>query len=162
MSKSSTTSNATSSPVVAVIIPCHNHACYLPRAMASVSQQDYENKMIVIVDDGSDDNSFEVAKSSMTHISEESLDKSNDTHLLFGVYNDTPVIISSYPISKKQAHARNIAIQLAWQHAELFCQLDADDLYLPKKLSMSVDTWKQNPNFIGLVYSDALIYDERD
>lgn len=126
-------------------------------------EQDYPRKMLVVVDDGSDDNSMDVVKSYMTDVSQEHTDEHQDrTEVMLGVCNDTPIIACRYETPKKQAHARNIAIQLAWQHAELFCQLDADDLYLPLKLTKSVEAWQSDPQFIGLVYSDALIYDERD
>ena len=46
---------------VTVIIPCHNHASFLARSVESVVTQDYSNKNIVIVNDGSSDNSLEVA-----------------------------------------------------------------------------------------------------
>jgi glycosyltransferase involved in cell wall biosynthesis len=54
-------SDTISFPLISVIIPCYNHARYLPAAIDSVSMQDYPNKEIIVVDDGSSDNTKEVA-----------------------------------------------------------------------------------------------------
>lgn len=47
-------------PLVSVIIPCYNHAHYVEAAIRSVIAQDYENIELVILDDGSKDDSVAV------------------------------------------------------------------------------------------------------
>lgn len=44
-------------PLVSVVIPCYNHAQFVQETIQSVIDQDYENIELIIIDDGSQDNS---------------------------------------------------------------------------------------------------------
>jgi glycosyltransferase involved in cell wall biosynthesis len=48
-------------PLVTTIIPCYNGARFLDEALASVLAQSYANQEVIVVDDGSTDNSGEIA-----------------------------------------------------------------------------------------------------
>ncbi|MBM7454926.1 alpha-1,3-rhamnosyltransferase [Oceanisphaera litoralis] len=45
-------------PLVSVVIPCYNHEGYVQETIKSVIEQDYENIELIIIDDGSKDNSI--------------------------------------------------------------------------------------------------------
>jgi len=47
---------------VSIIIPCYNHAHYLPAAIESVLAQTYKHVEVIVVDDGSDDHTAEVCR----------------------------------------------------------------------------------------------------
>src|SRR5690606_41580835 len=47
--------------LVSVVIPCYNHGLYLEETVKSVVNSKYDELEIIIVDDGSTDNSKEVA-----------------------------------------------------------------------------------------------------
>lgn len=51
-----------SDPVVSVVIPCHDYARYLPGAVSSVLAQTFRDWELVIVDDGSTDDTVEVTR----------------------------------------------------------------------------------------------------
>lgn len=122
---------------VTVIMPCHNHASFLERSVESVVSQDYENIKIVIVNDGSSDNSLEVA---------------ND---ISGRHKNVEVLSNENPTGPSAA--RNLAIKHAWNTTDFFAALDADDSYLPGKISKSVNIMSKDIKNIGLVYADILI-----
>ena len=48
-------------PLISVIVPCYNQAQYLPEALQSLLDQDYPNWECIIVNDGSPDNTEEIA-----------------------------------------------------------------------------------------------------
>ncbi len=47
--------------LISVIIPCYNHAHFLGEAIESVLRQTYLHFEIIVIDDGSTDNSSKVA-----------------------------------------------------------------------------------------------------
>ena len=49
-------------PLISVIVPVYNVAAYLPRCVDSILAQTYENLEILLVDDGSTDDSGEICE----------------------------------------------------------------------------------------------------
>lgn len=49
-------------PLVSVIIPCYNHEKYIEQSILSVINQTYKNIELIVIDDGSKDNSSEIIK----------------------------------------------------------------------------------------------------
>jgi glycosyltransferase involved in cell wall biosynthesis len=50
-----------SEPLVSIIVLCHNYGRFLPEAMESALGQDYPSLELIVIDDGSTDDSLEVA-----------------------------------------------------------------------------------------------------
>ena len=57
--------------LVSVIVPCYNMEAYLEETLRSIVASDYRPLEIIVVDDGSTDNSAEVAEKLMTFILEQ-------------------------------------------------------------------------------------------
>ncbi len=54
------------SPRIAVLIPAYNEEKVIVRTVRSVLHSDYENLRVIVIDDGSSDNTFEVARAAYT------------------------------------------------------------------------------------------------
>jgi glycosyltransferase involved in cell wall biosynthesis len=115
--------NAEREPLVSIIIPSYNHAQYLGDAIRSVLYQDYHDFEIIVVDDGSTDNSRE----------------------LVAQFGDKVWYI--YQENAGLSAARNAGIRAA--KGSLIGVLDADDLYEPMFLNMLVDALKADPEADG-------------
>ena len=99
-------------PLVSVIIPVYNCERYLAEAIESILSQTYQPYEIIVVDDGSTDNSAAVAKS-------------------FG-----SVVKYCYQTNSGSAAARNHGIHLA--KGRFFAFLDADDIWIEDKLKRQI------------------------
>jgi len=104
-------------PLVSVIIPCYNQGAYLPEAFASIWQQGYPAIEIIVVDDGSTDNTREVAEKSAG-------------------------VKYIYQTNQGPSAARNLGIQHA--KGEMLVFLDADDWLLPDAIQTNVRYLQQN------------------
>ena len=120
---------------VSVIIPCYNQGKYVSDAINSVLAQTYKDIEIVIVNDGSTDNSNEIIKTFA--------DKYKN--ILFFDENKNKGVIN----------ARNMAIEAA--SGEFILPLDADDTIEPTYIEKAVKILKENPN-IGIVYCKARMF----
>jgi glycosyltransferase involved in cell wall biosynthesis len=119
--------NASRQPLVSVIIPAYNAADYIGQALQSVFDQTYPHYEIIVVDDGSTDNTKTVLE------------------------NYGSSIRYVYQQNGGPAQARNAGILAA--KGDLVCFLDADDLWMRDKLEVQLDFMKSHPE-IGLVCSD--------
>ncbi len=124
---------ATRQPKVSVIIPAYNSAKYLPDAIASVLDQTYTDYEIIVVNDGSTDNTRKVVEPYLDRI--RYFEQENQ-----GV-----------------SATRNRGIYLA--RGELIAFLDADDIFLPDKLEQQVRIFNANPD-IGIVNSGYCLITE--
>lgn len=147
---------------VAVIIPCYNHAPYLKEAVESVVNQDYDNKVIYFSDEGSTDDSFSVMTSLLDKDeADEDLVCNSINMGVVGTIQGVPAYITKNPDPKGPSAARNRLIKIAWESSDAFAMLDADDYYLPGKLSKSVAKMQEHYGIIGLVYTDAIIQNDK-
>ena len=51
---------ATNNPYVTVVVPSYNHAQYIKKCIMSIINQTYKNFQLIVIDDGSSDNSVDI------------------------------------------------------------------------------------------------------
>lgn len=142
-------------PKVSVIIANFNYGEFISGCVKSAAKQDYPEKQIVIIDDASSDNSFEVVNSicdrGMQLVEEDEEKK---------VFSNSIYEVDLFYIQLKKnggpSRARNIGIKYAWDNSHLFSILDADDAFIQGKLSKSISKILEFPETIGGVYTDYL------
>lgn len=93
-------------PLFSVVLPTYNRANWLKRSIQSVLEQTFEDFELIIVDDGSTDNTRDVISGFA------------DSRILY-----------HYQENKERSAARNAGIKLA--SGDYVCFLDSDDVYLP-------------------------------
>jgi glycosyltransferase involved in cell wall biosynthesis len=125
--------NAQLSPRVSVIIPAYNSERYIGESLQSVVDQTYRDYEVIVVDDGSTDNTK--ARALAVHGPINYIQQSN----------------------QGPAAARNTGIDAA--RGELICFLDADDSWASDKLQAQVEFIDRNPG-VGLVFSDEKEFDD--
>jgi glycosyltransferase involved in cell wall biosynthesis len=116
-------------PKFSVILPVHNRADVLPRAIESVLGQELRDFELVVIDDGSTDGSAEVAE-------------------LFG---DERIRLIRLDRNRGGNVARNEGIRAA--RAPLIAFLDSDDRYFPDKLAWTAAEFERRPKLELLVDS---------
>ena len=52
----------TDNPLISVVVATHNHAHFLPECLSSIKSQTYTNYELIVVDNGSNDNTKEVVE----------------------------------------------------------------------------------------------------
>jgi glycosyltransferase involved in cell wall biosynthesis len=120
-------------PLVSVVIPTYNQATMLVEAVESVLAQTYEKAEVIVVDDGSTDDTAArmarfVAGGRVRYLAQQ---------------------------NRRQAAARNAGIRAS--RGELIAFLDHDDLWTARKLEQQVPLFERPE--VGLVYSGAVEID---
>lgn len=139
---------------VAIIIPCYNHGQYVQQALLSVAEQDYPLKAIFISDEKSTDDSWYKILSLMDR------QQSGPNSTIIGEIKGVPTVASINPNPNGPSGARNRLIKMAWPSVDSFAMLDADDYYLPTKISKSIKALEDDPEVLRMAYTDAIIYNE--
>lgn len=119
-------------PLVTIVIPAYNHGKYLKQAIDSVLNQDYSNIELIVLDDGSIDNTREV---------------------LDGFGNQF-----YWESQKNMGQASTLNKGWSMAKGEILAYLSADDVLLPQATSKSVKCLLGNPDAV-LCYGDFRLID---
>ncbi len=109
-------------PLVSAIIPTFNRGWILREAVQSVLDQTYHPLEIIVVDDGSTD----------------------DTREILRLFGDRITVL--FQENKGVSAARNLGIKHS--HGELVAFLDSDDLWTPDKIACQVAFFNNNPDAV--------------
>ena len=121
------------SPLISVIIPTYNHGEFIEESIKSALAQTYKNIEIIVVDDGSIDDTPRIIEGLGGQVS------------------------YYYQTNKGQSAARNLGINKA--KSEFLAFLDADDVWLRNKLDLQIKELQNNPR-VGMVACGAELMDE--
>ena len=127
-------------PLVSVVIPCYNHEGFVQKSIQSVIDQTYENIELIIIDDGSSDNSVKKIQELV------SICEKRFTTFEF-------------------RHRQNIGLSrtlnegLTWCKGDFISLLASDDFYHNDKISIQIRYLLENKNTMFVV-SHAYVVDD--
>nr|WP_305908378.1 glycosyltransferase family A protein [Methylomarinum sp. Ch1-1]MDP4521204.1 glycosyltransferase family A protein [Methylomarinum sp. Ch1-1] len=109
-----------SQSLISIIIPAYNAETYIKKALDSVLTQSYRHFEVLVINDGSTDNTETIARS----------------------YDDTRIRLISQP-NGGLSNARNTGIRSA--KGDYLAFLDADDYWMPEKLALQLELLNHHP-----------------
>ncbi len=119
--------------LVSVLIPTYNRGYILPQAIASVLAQTYRSFEVIVVDDGSSDNTRQIIEKLGSQVRY--------------IYQENAGLAS----------ARNACLAMA--RGEFIAFQDSDDLWLPWKLEVQVALLRRHPQ-VAFTWTDVTSVDE--
>ena len=121
--------NVNDSPKVSVIVPTYNRADRLEGTLRSIVSQTYQDFELIVVDDGSTDNTSKVIESFPS--------------------------AQYLPMKKNSGVSKARNIGLACAKGKFICFLDSDDLWNEKKLQIQIN-WMENNRDSQICYTDEI------
>ncbi|QPK65310.1 glycosyltransferase [Methylomonas sp. LL1] len=117
---------STPSPRVTIFIPVYNAADFIYETISSALNQTYEDFEVLIVDDGSTDNSVKIIEE----------------------FGDNRIRVVRNNTNMGRPYTRNLGIELA--KGEFLAVLDADDIAMPERISRQVEFLDQHPDIVAV------------
>jgi glycosyltransferase involved in cell wall biosynthesis len=118
-------------PMVSIVIPAYNHGNYLPEAIASVLAQDYPRIELIVIDDGSTDNTAEILE-----------EMKGDFH---------------WESQINMGQSRTLSRGWKIARGDILGYLSADDILVPEAVGMSVSVLNKKPDAVGVYCNFNLI-----
>lgn len=125
--------------MITIAIPFYNAEDYLSLAIDSVFSQNYTNWELILLDDGSSDNSLKIAK--------------------MNARKDDRIKVISDGKNKGLAARLNEVVGLA--QGEYIARMDADDIMHPRRIERQLQILKSNPH-IDVLGTNAYVIDENN
>ena len=125
-------------PKVSILIASFNNARYLRKCINSALNQNYINKEVIVLDDGSKDQSMKILKSYKKKIKVVTKKKKK---FFVGSYDKLQSYIQCFKISK----------------GDLICFLDGDDYFANNKVSLIVEKFVKKKE-IKIIYDLPIFF----
>jgi len=122
------------SPVISIGMPVFNAAGSLSSAVTSILQQDFTDWELLLIDDGSSDDTLRLARS----------------------FADERIRVLADGENRGLAARLNEAVQQS--RGDYFARMDGDDLAFPRRLSVQLDYLQKHPD-VDLVGGWAVVFD---
>ena len=127
--------------MISIIIPCYNHKNYIQKTLDSILEDDFLDKEIVIIDDGSTDGSDEVISN--------------------WVEKNKNRIKIIYKRRENKGLNKTLNELISLSNGEYIVDVGSDDFLLKGGLKKRYDFLKQNPD-IDVLISDGVVVDKND
>lgn len=135
-------SNININPLVTCVVSSYNHEKYIYKCIKSIINQIYQNIELIIIDDGSTDNSIiEIQKT---------LQECKKRFVRF-----------KYIQQSNRGLTNNLNYALMWSKGDFFCSIGSDDFMLKNKTSVLVNEILKFPN-IGGVFGGCEVINDAD
>ena len=118
-------------PLVSMVIPCYNHAAYVQQSIASIITQDYANIELIIIDDGSSDESVQCIEAMLVACQQR-------------------FVRFEFRIHGNKGLSATLNEALEWANGEYFAALASDDILLPFKTSILIDAIESERGIAGV------------
>lgn len=122
---------------IAIICIAYNHQDWIEETLESVKMQDYHSKELIIVDNGSEDDTKEIIKKWVNQ-------------------NSGMLSVQTVFYKEMQPYCQLFNDMLSRSNSQFVIDLSGDDVLYPDHLSKSVEVLKQDTN-AAFVFSDAYI-----
>ena len=121
-------------PLVSIVVPSYNHGRYVRAAVQSVLDQSYPCVELIVIDDGSTDESREVLAA----------------------------LGGGFHLESQTNAGQAAALNRGWAmaHGEILSYLSADDFLMPHAVATAVESLQRSPRTV-MVYGDFNLIDER-
>lgn len=129
---SQSANNRGDKPLISVILPVYNGEKYILQAIRSVLDQDYENLELILIDDGSSD----------------------DTRPLYSGIEDDRFIVIRFDSNRGLITALNTGIERS--RGKYIARMDADDVCFPDRIAEQVSYMEQHP-YIGVLGTSFIV-----
>ncbi len=127
-------------PLVTMVIPAYNHARYVKKCIESAIAQDYANIELIIIDDGSADDTVSVIEGMSAHC-------------------QARFVRYEFRSRPNKGHSATLNEAIQWANGKYFSYMGSDDILYPCKISRLVEIINDRPS-LSVIFSGAEVIDE--